>query len=505
MIVREYLRVSKDRSERGKSPEQQHNDNVRSIENNGWVMHPDPPYRDNDRSASQFARKDREDFKRLVADLENDTFGAEVLAIWESSRGSRRVGEWVDLVELCAARRVRVWVTTHGRLYDPRNPRDRRSLLEDAVDAEYESAKTSERIKRDVRAAAEDGRPHGKNLYGYQRTYRLGPRGPVLDEILPHLEQAPIVQEAARRILEGDSLYAIAKDFNARGIPPRRPPRKDHRSNLGWTPPAVKQMLTVPAYAGKRQHRGEILADAVWPALIEYESWQKLQSLLSPASRKRTNDWPAVHLLSGIAVCGVCGASTRVSKQNKGSKRKFDQDGNPLPREQYYSYICVGVPGKTGFHVAMKEDHLDKIVTELLFERVERPDSLALMGEAGEGTDEKRRELIDEITGYQRYLDQVREQAAEKLDVSILIDQQARIEPKIKAAQERLEKLSALDPLVLKLIADGSVREAWDNELTLAQKRRVVRAVMRPQIMPVGRGWKGIKGPNAERVVPGWR
>lgn len=42
--------------------------------------------------------------------------------IWESGRGIRRVGDWT---------------------YDPANSRDRRSLLEDAVDGEYEPAKIS--------------------------------------------------------------------------------------------------------------------------------------------------------------------------------------------------------------------------------------------------------------------------------------------------------------------------------------------------------------------------
>lgn len=504
MIVREYLRVSQDRSGRGKSPEQQHDDNVRAIEAGEGRLHSEPPYRDNDRSASRFARKDREDFKRLIADLESNTFGADVLAMWESSRGSRRVGEWVDLVDLCAEREVRVWVTTHGRLYDPRNARDRRSLLEDAVDSEYESAKISERIRRNVRAAAEDGRPHGKNMYGYERTYRNGPRGPELDEIRPHPEQAPVVQEAARRVLNGESFYAVAKDFNERGIPPRRPAWKDHRTKLGWTPPAVKQMLTMASYAGKRQHRGEIVGDAIWPALIEYEAWLKLQAVMSPESRKRTGEWTAVHLLTGIAVCGICGAGTRVSKQNAG-RRAYDEDGDPLPRPFYYSYLCVGAPGKTGFHVTMKEEHLDRIVTELLIARLERPDFLATIGQAGQGTDEERKALVDEIAAHQKYLDGVQQQAADRHDLNIYFKQHDLIQPKINAAQKRLEQLAEMDPLVLQLVAADSIRDVWEKEFTLPQKRRVLRAVMRPRIMPVGKGWKGKKGLNHERVEPGWR
>lgn len=507
LSVREYLRVSKDRKQTGKSPDQQHDENVTSIERQGWTLHPDPPYRDTDRSASRYATRVREDFKRLIDDLEGNTFGANVLAIWESSRGSRRVGEWVDLVDLCKARGVRIWVTTHGRLYDPANARDRRSLLEDAVDAEYESEKTSERIRRDVRAAAEKGKPHGKNLFGYQRVYDEQTR--ELLRVEAHPEQAPIVQEAARRILDGDTFYAIARDLNERGIASRRPTRKAHRENYGWTPPAVKQMLSMPAYAGQRQHRGEIVAEAVWPALIDLPTWEKLQIVMSPPDRKRTNDWPAKHLLTGIALCGVCEAPMRVGKQNAGVK-KIDDEGNPLPRATYNTYVCSGVPGrpgpdgKKGFHVAMRETHLDVAVTELVLTRLERPDFLAMVGERGEGNDTERREVLDEIAGYHAYLNEVRADAAAKLRFNLLLDQEARIEPMIKAAQARLEKLSEIDPFVLTLLAGGAIRLEW-TDMELAKKRQLIRAVMAPRINRIGKGWAGHKGINYERIEPGWR
>ncbi|SEN99832.1 recombinase family protein [Cryobacterium luteum] len=507
LSVREYLRVSKDRKLTGKSPDQQHDENVASIMRQGWILHPDPPYRDTDRSASRYATKAREDFKRLIDDLEGDTFGADVLAIWESSRGSRRVGEWVDLVDLCKARSVRIWVTTHGRLYDPANARDRRSLLEDAVDAEYESEKTSERIRRDVRAAADKGKPHGKNVYGFLRVYDEQTR--ELLRVEEHPAQAPIVKEAARRVLDGDTFYAIAKDFNERGIAQRRPTRKEHRKNYGWTPPAVKQMLSMPAYAGKRQHQGEIVGDAMWPALIDFVTWKKLQIVMSPPEHKRTNDWPAKHLLAGIALCGVCGAPTRVGKQNAGAK-KLDDEGNPLPRKTYLAYICSGVPGRPGpdgtkgFHVAMRQEHLDTVVTELVLTRLERPDFLAMVGERGQGNDTDRRAVLEEIAGYHAYLNEVRADAAAKLRFNLLLDQEARIEPLIKTAQARLEKLSEMDPFVLTLLSGGAIRLEW-TDMELAKKRRLIRAVMAPRISRIGKGWAGQKGINYERVEPGWR
>lgn len=507
LIVREYLRVSKDDGKTGKSPDQQHNENLLAFEREGLVPHRGQPYQDVDRSASRYAKAVREGFERLIADLQSDSFGADVLAIWESSRGSRRVSEWSRLIELCEERGVRIWVTTHGRMYDPSNARDRRSLHEDAVDAEYESDKTSDRIRRDVRAAAKEGKPHGKNVYGYQRVYDQATR--KLLRVEPHPDQAPIVKEAARRIMSGGTFYSVAKILNERGIPPRRPTLKDHRANYGWTSAAVKQMLTMPTYAGKRQHKGEIVGDAVWPSLIDYVDWVKLQAIISPPERSRTNFGTAKHLLAGIALCGVCGAPLRVGKQNAGRKRT-DTDGKTLPRVTYRIYECPGVPGragpdgKMGFHVGMKQKNLDKAVVEALLARLEGPDFLASLYDRGGINDAERQAELAKISRYQKYLEEVREEAAAKLRFDLLMDQEKRIEPKIKEAQSRLEELSEMDPLVLRLVSDGAIREAWAN-LDLDEQRRGIRAVMAPRVNRIGKNWRGHSGVNKERVDPGWR
>lgn len=499
IVAREYLRVSRDRDGKGKSPDQQHRENVLAITDQGWGLHPSP-YRDDDRSASRYARRDREDFRRLTDDLEDGRFDADVLVIWESSRGSRRTGEWVTLIELCEEKGVRIFVTTHGRVYDPANARDRRSMLEDAVDSEYESAKTSERIQRNVRAAAEAGRVHCKNLYGYRRVYDESSRS--LLRIEEHPDQAPVVREAARRVVAGETFYAIAKDFNTRGIPPRRPAFKEQRRNLGWTPAAVKQMLLMPAYAGKRQHKGVVVSDAQWPPLIYPKVWaEKLVPVLNDPTRKRSNDWPARHLLAGIASCDVCGAGMRVGKQNRG-RRRFDEDGEPLPREHYSTYLCSGVPGKTGFHTAIKEEYLDLIVVELLLARLERPDFLATLGQKDGKADAERQALVKEIDAHRSYLDGVRAQAAQRHDLGILFAQEDLIKPKIEEAQRKLERLAAADPLVLDLAASGDVRGAWER-LEIADKRRVIRAVMVPRVRPAER--RGSRGINPARVTPGWR
>jgi len=241
---REYLRVSMDRSGRERSQDDQHGDNERACVERGIRL--GDPYREaGSASASRYARKGRSDFERLLADLGEGRFGAQVLVLWESSRGSRKVGEWVTLIELCEDAGVRIFVTTHGREYDPANPRDRRSLLEDAVDSEYESSKVSARVKRAHAANAAAGRPHGPTSFGYIRRYDERTKALIAQE--PHPQLAPVVIELFRRLRKGHSLMAIARDFAARGIM--------NASGRPFSPQHLRVLALTPAYAGIRVHQ----------------------------------------------------------------------------------------------------------------------------------------------------------------------------------------------------------------------------------------------------------
>ncbi|MCK2024354.1 recombinase family protein [Microbacterium sp. kSW2-24] len=507
LSVREYLRVSRDIHDTGRSPDQQHGENKTSIEAQGWALHSAAPYRDADRSASRYARKEREDFKRLIGDLESGTFDADVLAIWESSRGSRRVGEWVDLVDLCRERSVRIWVTTHNRLYDPANARDRRSLLEDAVDAEYESEKTSERRRRSSSASAEQGRPHGRNLYGYRRVYDEQTR--ELVRVEEHPDQAPIVKEAAMRIMRHDSIYSVAREFNRRGVPPRCPRQHPLDGTGGWNPAAIKAMLRQPAYVGKRVLRGNVVADAIWGPLIDPESWEELQAILCQSDRKRPRDHTAKHLLSTIARCGVCNAPLKCWT-NHYTPRKPLSDGSPAPRRGYLNYACGRLPGLAapdeprGFHVSISVQTLDEIVCELLFARLSSADFTSGTANQGKQAQTERRRLIDEIAAYEDYLDSVRADAAALQRFDLIIDQESRLQPLIRDCREALAEMSAIDPYVREFIDRGEPDVQW-KELDLADQRRIVRAVLTPRVHRLERAKRGRRELNEQRVEPVWR
>jgi site-specific DNA recombinase len=504
LSAREYLRVSRDVNHTGRSPDQQHKDNVRALTAQGWQMHPAVPYRDADRSASRYAKKEREDFKRLIADLEANEFDADILAIWESSRGSRRVGEWVDLVDLCRTRNVRIWVTTHNRLYDPANARDRRSLLEDAVDAEYESDKTSERRRRSARASAEAGRPHGRNIYGYLRVYDELTR--ELLRVEPHPDQAPVVVEAARRALEGESFYGIAKDFNIRRVPTRGSKRPPPTEGEAWTPSIVRQMLRVPAYAGKRDYKGVIVGNGMWDALISFEDWQQLQLIMGAPSRKGPRDHTAKHLLSNIAECGVCRGPLRSWRSRYVDRHAPESSSDDQPPLYYF---CRGTPGRPrgtdtrGWHASIRASFLEGTLLDQMFERMSHPELFSIPDSFDHESQMRRAALLTTIAENEEYLDLVKEEAAATRRFDLLVDQESRVQPVINAARRALETSLPVDPNVEILLRSGDREETWKS-FDIVQQRRIVRRVVTPVVHRVAAGRKGSREASANRIELIW-
>ncbi len=460
--ARDYLRVSLDRSGRARSLEEQHADHVRVAGEQGWSL-VGGSYRDESVSASRYSRKVRGGFDALIADLDADRFGAQVLQIWESSRGSRRVGEWVRLLELCEQRGVSIFVTTHGRCYEPGNGRDRRSLLEDAVDSEYESAKMSTRGRRAAAANAVAGRPHGRIPYGYRRVFH--PQTRVLIAQEPQPGEAEVVTELYRRLIQGHSLKGIARDFGQRDI--------RTRSGAVWTPQHLRSLAIKPVYTGLRSHiPGGSGADRVvdldslyegqWPGLVSRGDWFAVQRLLRAPERKTTRPGRAKHLLSLIGRCGVCTGTLTVA---------YREGTNPI-------YVC----GAKGC-VRITQADLDTLAEQVMLDYLAQADVIDTL-RAGEHDGAR------ELTAVQAQLAAVRARheqladavAAGTVSVATLVRAEPPLLAEITTLETRERELSTPSALRGLIQPGADVAQRWTTT-PMSTRREIARLLLTPKLI----------------------
>lgn len=306
-----YCRASDDDSGTEKSVDDQEGVGRGWADRNGCVVV--DVYKDNDRSASRFATKDREDFERLMEDLRAGRI--DVLWIWEVSRSQRMLRVYADLRDLCRDRGI-PWVV-RDRVYDLNNYMDVATLGIFAVHGELEAEMTSERVQRGMASSAAKGRPHGKTAYGYRRIYDQTTKQLLRQEPDEELRtavaadgtestysHAGVVREIFRRVSEGDPLIIIEKDLNARGIP--------SPEGSVWVRLVIRKKAMTVAYIGKRVHQGEVIGDGIWPALIDEETyWACVDSSKTRRGPRRSRPAPATccPIWPGVgSVVGRCSA-----------------------------------------------------------------------------------------------------------------------------------------------------------------------------------------------------
>jgi DNA invertase Pin-like site-specific DNA recombinase len=462
-IAREYLRVSHDQSGRARSVTEQHDDNERAGQQHGFTLNGEA-YSDVSVSASRYSRKVRGDFARLLADLEHGRFGADLLVMWESSRGSRRVGEWASLIDRLEDASVKVFVTTHGRVYDCANARDRRTLLEDAIDAAYQSDKQSAAIARALAANARDGRPHGRMQYGFKRVYDVLPSGRrVLVAQLAEPVEAAVVSELFERLRKGHSLRSIAGDFLRRGV--------RTRTGKPFTPQHLGQMALCPAYAGYRTHipgakaggvfRGPLdgATRAVWPALVDAETFWTVRELLLDPARQTSRPGRGVHLLSMIAACDVCGAEL-TSRNRRGDRM----------------YVC-----RARGCVAILADELDGHAEKIMLAYLARPDVVRRL-RAVRAADAELVTVRTDLAQARSELSALRAAGrARKVTVATLLEIEPALAGRVGELEAREEELRT--PPALSVLPPGKdVARRW-KAAPMSARRMVARMLLAPSML----------------------
>lgn len=497
-----YDRASKDRAGERKSVTEQRAGNEAACAANGWAVA--ERYADNHRSASRFSRTERPEWDRFLADLQGGRFG--VVVMWESSRGDRKASQWIAFLDSCRELGVLIHVTSHHRTYDMRVARDWRVLAEDGVDNAYETEKLSERIRRGLRANAASGRPHGKVLYGYVRRYdsRTGVLvGQDADErkrvaLTPACvtgravvgvgevyTRAGVVREVAERFAGGATQRALVVDLNRRGIPAPE--------GGIWRTPQLRSILGNPAYIGYRRHQGEVIPSPDWfPPILAADVHYACVGRLGDPQRRGARDSSVKHLLSGLAMCGLCGGWMRVLvDQARGGARYVCQPTTP-----------ERAPGR---HAVRSQARVEEYLEGLAVAWMAQPEPVRVLTDDGDGGDDEQQRVLGQAAELRARLDKCYEQAAVgELTATGL----AKVEQRILADIEVLEATSRRlrGRLVLAPARVGNAEDAqaqWD-EWDVAERRELLRGLFSSiQIMPLGSGRRGYR--DNESVLVTWR
>ena len=301
-----YLRNSLDRDLNKVSIDYQREQLLKLCANKGW----DNPVEYLDRNVPASARRTangkrraakRPAFDDLCEDIRNGAVGK--VAVWHEDRLVREPRELEDFIDLAEEYNVEL-ANVEGKV-DLSTPGGRMFVRMKGTVAKYEVEQKGLRQKAANEERAKRGRSWvSRRTFGYDG-----------DDIVA--AEAEEIREACSALLDGTSLWAIAKDWNARGI----------RTVKGstWTGGTVKQVLTRPRNAGLQVYQGEIIegVETAWPAIVTRDTWESVCAYLSNPDRHTGKKRARVHLLSGIAVCGLCQRKmgTTARKTKRGEKR----------------------------------------------------------------------------------------------------------------------------------------------------------------------------------------
>jgi site-specific DNA recombinase len=448
-------RVSEDDSGRLRSVSEQHDANESAIKANGWL---EAARYEDEGSASRFARKAREDWARLQADL--DAGHLDIVVMWDTSRASREPEDWFAFLRRCRVGGILIYVTTEERTYNVTIARDWKTMADAGVDNAYESEKKSRDVKRGVAANAAAGMPHGVRQYGFERTHDQ--RTGELTGQRPVPAEAVIVTEVITRIATAEPVSAVTEDLNARGIPA-------HGGNHGsgkWDRRTVRRMATSPAYIGMRRVDGE-LVKAQWPAIVDDDTFWAAVHVLSDPARKRAvkpiRPGKAKFLLSYIMHC-ECGGDISVN--------------TPRWRMVTVNYWCAD-PRRHCSKIRM--DEADEFVTAAVVKRLSSRDFYEHLGA---GSDEKIFQARAEAARLRAELD---EWAAADINARAYKIREDKLMPLIEAAEKRAEELTV--PVALRgLATPGADIQARWGAMTLAARRDVVRTLFPDLVLLAGDG-----------------
>lgn len=455
-----YARISSDREGDNLAISRQLADCEQLAERRGWRI--TERYVDSDVSA--YSGRRRPEYLRMLDDIESGVVAAVV--VYHADRLHRHPRELEDFIDLCQRTKTKI-ATVSGDLDLSTHEGQLLARITGAV-ARKESDDKSRRIQRKHEELAAAGRPSGGGTrpYGYEadkRTIRPG--------------EAEVIRDCARRVLAGDSLRSICVDLNGRGV--------STVTGKQWTSQTLRRMLMAPRISGQREHRGEIVAKADWPAIITPRQTQQLQAKLRDPAR-RTNRASRRYLLTQLLRCSHCRAMLVARPRDDGKRR----------------YVCASGPGFVGCgKTTVIADPVEQFIAQAVLHRLETP----RLREARKRTpdDAKDGQWQAEIERRQAQLDDLAAMWAEgEITRGEWMRARTPIEKHLSTAKKKLAALNRTTVLLPFVDDATALREQWESMTLTRQHEIVVAALQHVEVRPAVRGRNRF---DESRLHPVWR
>lgn len=462
------VRISDDREGEEKGVARQEQDGRKHAAGLGWTVA--AVIVENDTSAfkrrrvtlpdgTRALRVVRPGFRRVLDMLGSGEVNG--LIAYDLDRTCRDPRDLEDLIDVVEERRCHVSsVTGSLRLSNDADVTMARVMV--AI-ANKSSRDTSRRVSRKHEELAEAGQVGGggKRPYGYER-----------DGVTIRDAEANEVRWMAARVLDPDEPWTqnrIAEDLQRRGVPTS--------TGAAWNMRTVASILTGPRITGLRRFRGEIVGEAVWPAILDRETWEAVRERLAERGAGSSN--VLQRWLTGSLFCSLCGTALE-GGHSKGGPR-------------YWCAPRRGGCGKISINAARSEEEIERQLLEYLTE----PAVLSRLRSAfsTDAVKDARASLAED----EQQLMQLAGMFARK-ELTFAEYGEARKIINARVEQSRALVSASLPRTVRQLLAGEDVRAKWVG-LDAAGRRDILRAVL-PGYRVQPAEPTGPRRFNPDRLVP---
>lgn len=436
---------------------------------------------DNDLSAFSGVR--RPEYEALMARA--DAREIDAIVVYQSSRLWRSRRERAAAIERLTAARVGVAAVSGPDLdLSTANGRMVAGILGEFDTAESEVK--SERVARAAEQRAQEGRPSGDLGYGWDRVVDVGADVKTTTTYVVNETEASIVREVVARVLADEGFRSITDDLNRRGVPTpgadhHRRRRSGNADGTVWGRSTLPKLVRRPSNAALRVHRGVIIGEATWPALIDRATFDEIVAKLGDPARKTNHGLhQRRHLLTGsVGECGVCEGPLRVHRTG--------------------GYVIYSCEAKTC--VGRNQGRVDELVEGVVIGRLSRPDAADLLVRPAQAADVVG--LLAQRDTLRDRLDQAADSFADgRIDTVQLARITARLRPELEAVESDIRQTSGAGQRaeVTALVGRPDAGAVWAG-LDVATRHAVLAVLgLRVRIMPTRRG----PGFRPEDVLIDW-